>query len=179
MPKLNSNNWKQTAELIGIAAIVASLLFLGMQIKQTQDVASTEIFIAYQEARKSYERLIIENADVWQRACASDDLTSAEQLLAAQIFEAFLNTNYVGWQAARIGIAFASTEERVNSFAANLHRYPGIREIDESHQVWAKLGTANSTDDTADYSLAILSRLEELRALEPEPISDLRWCGHL
>jgi hypothetical protein len=36
---LKSTNWKDIAELIGIAAIVASLLFVGMQMKQSQDIA--------------------------------------------------------------------------------------------------------------------------------------------
>ena len=171
--------WKEGAELIGIAAIVASLVFLGLQIRQTEEVASTEIFIAYQEARKSYERLIIENADVWRRACVGEELTAPEQLIASQIFEAFLNTNYVGWQAARIGVANTSVDERTYAFAANMHRYPGFLEIDKSHREWARLGTAPSTDDTGDYSSAILDRYEQLRELEPEPNTDPRWCGHL
>jgi hypothetical protein len=178
-PELKQTNWKTVAELVGIAAIVASLVFLGLQIKQTDAVASTEIFIAYQEARKSYERLIIENADVWRRACIGEELTPSEQLIASQIFEAFLNTNYVGWQAARIGVANTSVDERIYAFAANLHRYPGFLEIDMSHRNWAKLGTALSTDDTDEWASAILERYEALRDLEPNPDSDPRWCGHL
>ena len=33
------SDWKDTAELIGIAAIVASLIFVGLQMKQSQDIA--------------------------------------------------------------------------------------------------------------------------------------------
>ena len=36
---MNDLNWKQAAELIGMAAIVASLIFVGLQLKQSQDVA--------------------------------------------------------------------------------------------------------------------------------------------
>ena len=32
-------NWKDIAELIGIGAIVASLIFVGLQMKQSQDIA--------------------------------------------------------------------------------------------------------------------------------------------
>ena len=32
-------NWKDIAELIGITAIVASLVFVGLQMKQSQDIA--------------------------------------------------------------------------------------------------------------------------------------------
>ncbi len=32
-------NWKDVAELIGITAIVASLIFVGLQMKQSQEIA--------------------------------------------------------------------------------------------------------------------------------------------
>ena len=43
---MKNSNWKDIAELIGIAAIVASLLFVGLQMKQSQDIA---IAAQYQE----------------------------------------------------------------------------------------------------------------------------------
>ncbi len=176
---MKSVNWKGILELIGIAAIVASLVFLALQIKQTDDVARTEIFIAYAEARNDYEALLIENAEIWQKACTGEELAPADQFRAAQIYEAFVNTSYVGWQAARIGLALTSTDERVNAFAANMHRYPGFRAIDESHLIWTDLGSANSTEDTALFGNAIDARLRYLQEIEPVPLSDPTWCGHL
>jgi hypothetical protein len=44
--QLKSTNWKDTAELIGIAAIVASLIFVGWQMKQDRDIA---LAATYQE----------------------------------------------------------------------------------------------------------------------------------
>ena len=35
----NQANWKEIAELTGIAAIVASLIFVGMQMKQSHEIA--------------------------------------------------------------------------------------------------------------------------------------------
>lgn len=40
---MKPNNWKGTAELIGIAAIVVSLVFVGTQIRQDQDIALAQI----------------------------------------------------------------------------------------------------------------------------------------
>jgi len=34
-----STNWKDIAELIGIGAIVASLIFVGLQMQQSQEIA--------------------------------------------------------------------------------------------------------------------------------------------
>jgi hypothetical protein len=36
---LASTTWKEIAELLGIAAIVASLIFVGLQMKQSQEIA--------------------------------------------------------------------------------------------------------------------------------------------
>jgi hypothetical protein len=36
---MKSASWKDIAELVGIAAIVASLIFVGLQMKQSQDIA--------------------------------------------------------------------------------------------------------------------------------------------
>lgn len=39
-------NWKDVAELVGMAAIVASLIFVGYQLKQDRDIANAEAFQA-------------------------------------------------------------------------------------------------------------------------------------
>lgn len=39
---MKTNDWKSIAELIGLAAIVASLLFVGLQMKQSQEIALSQ-----------------------------------------------------------------------------------------------------------------------------------------
>ena len=41
---MKSSSWKDYAEPIGTAAIVASLIFVGMQMKQSQDIAASAIY---------------------------------------------------------------------------------------------------------------------------------------
>ena len=41
---MKSTNWKDIAELVGISAIVASLLFVGLELKQSRDVALAEVY---------------------------------------------------------------------------------------------------------------------------------------
>jgi hypothetical protein len=47
---MKNSDWKDIAELIGIVAIVASLVFVGLQLKQSQDIA-----IAGQYAERASE----------------------------------------------------------------------------------------------------------------------------
>ena len=43
---MKKKDWKDIAELIGIAAIVASLIFVGLQMKQTQEIALADAYQA-------------------------------------------------------------------------------------------------------------------------------------
>lgn len=43
---MKKSDWKDTAEVVGIAAIVASLVFVGLQMKQSQEIA---VATQYQE----------------------------------------------------------------------------------------------------------------------------------
>jgi len=47
---MNSTNWKDIAELVGISAIVASLVFVGMELRQSHQIA---IAAEYQERATS------------------------------------------------------------------------------------------------------------------------------
>jgi hypothetical protein len=47
---LKNTNWKDIAELLGIAAIVASLVFVGLQMKQTHEIAIAAQYQARAEA---------------------------------------------------------------------------------------------------------------------------------
>ena len=40
---MRKTNWKDFAELIGIASIVASLIFVGLQMQQAEDIALAEL----------------------------------------------------------------------------------------------------------------------------------------
>ena len=51
---MNSTNWKDVAELFGIAAIVASLLFVGLELRQSHQIA---IAAEYQERATTVNNL--------------------------------------------------------------------------------------------------------------------------
>ncbi|NIU94561.1 hypothetical protein GWN15_15620 [candidate division KSB1 bacterium] len=47
---MTSDDWKEIAELIGTAAIVASLIFVGLELRQSHEIA---IAAEYQERASS------------------------------------------------------------------------------------------------------------------------------
>ena len=78
---MKSNDWRSVAELIGIAAVVASLIFVGLQLRQEQDIAQSQLFADWDDTRIEWSRLLSENNDVWIRGLAGSDLTTNELLV--------------------------------------------------------------------------------------------------
>ena len=80
--------WKDFAELVGIASIVATLLFVALQLELSRRTGNSARMLAEAANRIELTNSINDNADVWVKGLAGDELTSAE----AQIFENLLLT---------------------------------------------------------------------------------------
>ena len=57
--------WNEIAELVGVAAIVASLVFVGLQMKQTQDIARTEVYLGLYATGVEINHRLAEHVGVW------------------------------------------------------------------------------------------------------------------
>ncbi|MEN8761586.1 MAG: hypothetical protein ABF290_04070 [Thiogranum sp.] len=78
---MKSMGWKDSVELIGMAAIVASLFFVGEELRQSRDIALSEraghMMLAEIEAR----RPIYEYPDIWARGNAGEELNPSEAVI--------------------------------------------------------------------------------------------------
>lgn len=61
---MRQQDWKSIAELVGMAAIVASLVFVGYQLKQDHDIANSEAFQARAFASAEHIRDFAANENV-------------------------------------------------------------------------------------------------------------------
>ena len=77
MDSAKLNDWMQ---VIGIFALVASLIFVGFQVKQTDDIATDDLFDSIIVNTTELSSLIAENADVWARGCLGEELSYAERI---------------------------------------------------------------------------------------------------
>ena len=90
--RLKDTNWKDVAELIGIAAIVASLVFVGMQMRQDRVHARAELGADSfaNLAVLSLELTSAEFATIFAKALEHpDQLTTAEQLQVNGYLDAY------------------------------------------------------------------------------------------
>ncbi len=76
-------------EIVGIFAVVVSLLFVGLQMRQTQDIAIAEMdwnnMIAEMESRSA----IYEYPDVWAKGNAGVTLTPSESVIYTTLIRDF------------------------------------------------------------------------------------------
>ena len=56
------NDWMQ---VIGIFAVVASLIFVGLQLRQADEVATFEALSVANQRMQEMNRQLVDNADVW------------------------------------------------------------------------------------------------------------------
>ena len=174
-----ANRWKDYAELIGIASIVASLVFVGIEVRQSSSALQVDQITGYGEMAISVRSLLAEHADVWHKACAGDELTTAESTLAGQLFRAC--TEFMWVQGISSGVGdLEFTRSLAGRFAANVHRYPGFAALFRSNSDWGRLGEPGRTNLAAasEFTNLVVARIAELREIEPSPSYDVTWCGY-
>ncbi len=174
---MDFRQWLPAAELIGIVAVVASLIFVGMEIRQSQDIARTEWTGIHTDEQIALEALIADHIEVWRRGCAGAALSDTEMAEYARLFSAFYHVAFERWIRANIGITGANPAFVSKEYAKNVHRFPGFRAM---WTIW-KSSRVSSADPTLPGILGFpeevdgwLSVLEEE---EPNPEFDVMLCG--
>ena len=166
------------AQIVGIVAVVASLIFVGLQLEQNEDIA----YMDYAESTlaSGIERaaLLSEHSDIWQRACLGEELSPDEQMIANAIFYRYVHTTFTSWlQAKTSEISKFGGRPVIDAFAANYHRYPGFRRMSQSYEDWRERGFRFGGPLAEQYVDEIQQRVAELEREEPDPDADVSWCG--
>ena len=73
--------WNEIAELVGIAAIVGSLVFVGLQMKQAQEIGNAERRMMRVANEIEVQNAINEHADIWVRGLSGQDLNETETVI--------------------------------------------------------------------------------------------------
>ena len=175
---MNSAKLHDWLQIVGLAAVVGSLIFVGLQVKQADDIAFAEQGESSSARGVERRALIAEHADIWRKACLGSDLTETEKVIAGAIYINFAQASFNAWASLEAtGILGSSSNFVTDRFAANIHRYPGFMSMVQSFGEWDELGARKDGLDVDKFKLAIDDRLQELRELEPIPSADVMWCG--
>ena len=122
---MKKTDWKDIAELIGIAAIVASLIFVGLQMQQTREIALSEAHLSRIEAFSERSNSRIQNADVWLRGNAGEELDSVDSAIYDELIRAHWSSVFWNTMSER-ELGFGN-DIGLHDFAAFLSRNKGAR----------------------------------------------------
>jgi len=113
---LKGASWKDTAELVGIGAIVASLIFVGLQMRQEQEIARAQALGDYVAGRIDYLLGMTAYADILVKANSGAQLDAVEthtlrnlvQLAEDHAFLEVLRQSQLGGDLNTAELTFAS-----------------------------------------------------------------------
>jgi hypothetical protein len=124
--------WKEIAELVGISAIVASLIFVGVQLKQDRDLAIAEASIASFSHMLEIRDQQFEYIEIWNSGNAGLELTADQRAIYRGLIVGAHQSAFMVWSSLdRAGLA--SVEFAVSDFAGFLYRNPAARLEWETH----------------------------------------------
>ena len=124
---MNRMKWREIAELVGIGAIVASLIFVGLQLRQDRQAAFSEIRQSSASIFADIQIAIAEHADTLAKANSGEQLSESEEIaLMALVFALHRQVVTDIFEGRRQG---GTEEAAVVVFALWLHRNPGARSI--------------------------------------------------
>jgi hypothetical protein len=176
---MDSQRLHDWLQVIGIAAVVASLLFVGLQIRQSDEIALAQVLEGVTARGVEERAMIAAHADTWQKACLGEQLTAKERVIAAKIYFNYAQSNFNSWlRIQQTGIGGTGGQYFVDSHATNIHRYPGFKEIALSYSGWSELNARAIGDLANEYWSTVVQRVSELEELEPNLSADVMWCGH-
>ena len=126
---MNFKEWNEIAELIGIAAVVASLIFVGLQMKQAQEIGNAERRMMRITNEIELQNAINEHAAIWVRGLSGQELSETETV----IFENLVLTKssyhqHLSGAAQNLGADYGE-QAQVREIALFLYANPSARAV--------------------------------------------------
>ncbi len=163
-------DWRRIAELIGVLAVVLSLMFVGLQMRQTNDIAYLELDTAMVGIAVDTAELIAANSDVWVKGNAGEELTASEYAVFNEMISA-MNSRLVVMNSHASQLGRDDIADLIRrDWAAFLHQNPGARHAWLSREdnliKYRRLAAPDAADfsgwrDSVQSELAILDEAIE------------------
>ena len=162
---MRNSNWRDTAEMLGIVAIVGSLIFVGLQMRQAGRIALADGDLSYLSATIDLLGLLSDHPDTWVRGNSEEELDEVEAAVFQNLVIAVNDRAFLGHQQL-LDLGFdEGAESELHDFAIFLFENPGARRVWAARE--ANLAKYRNTLDPNGldygyYSIAIQSDLTKL-----------------
>ena len=129
--------WKDAAELIGITAIVASLIFVGLQLRQEQQIAIADTFSSPTQSAGTLAELVNQYPEVWRRGLDGGELSPEDELRFKTIVEA-VETHLMNMFIRFYWLEITDPMTIAQDYAYAIYVHPGLRQAYESSKSYQK-----------------------------------------
>jgi len=173
---MKKTDWKDTAELIGLAAIVASLVFVGLQMRLEQDIAEAQAYVDSSNGLIELSQLTAENQEVWNKGLDGAELTALETAIFEQIARAWYIRKLSQWQRSN-RLDAGNPERVIKTLAYELYKHPGLRDhfkryIEGVNAREAALGDTRPEDS---FTSTVERELREIEEMAPPLPKDKQY----
>ncbi len=113
-------------EVIGISAVVASLVFVGVQLRQEQEIAAGQYAYDWLSAKIELSGLIAEHKEIWVAGLKGEELSEVDSAVLDNLISA-----WIGFQTARyrnrLLISGDDASQVALEVANSIHTYPRLK----------------------------------------------------
>ena len=162
-------------EAVGMASIVASLVFVGMEVHQSGRAANDAALASDASIVAELESLVLSYPDVWRRGCEGEDLDSTEALIFAHIHHAYVFHYFLRWVRDKKGVDVSSASMSIDNLAMNIYRNPGFAREWENHR--ASRHQVPKKVDLEVFRRLVNERVAEYPSFENPPLDFSSRCG--
>jgi hypothetical protein len=114
---MNSEKLHDWLQLVGMTTIVASLIFVGLQLRQSEHAAVAELSQSSVARGVEMSTLTAEYSEIWLRACAGEELSPPERLIANSIYFRYFQDNFNSWVRSEATGKAANPENKVGGIS--------------------------------------------------------------
>jgi hypothetical protein len=125
---VNKSDWKTTAELIGIAAIVVSLVFVGLQVRQEYRATDAQRDTDFNTSQIEIANLITENDALWRKGLAGEELTPEEETSFEAIVHV-VDSKYAAMMSRSENLGGRPVGDIARQYAMHIFSHPGFRRV--------------------------------------------------
>ena len=159
-------NWKDIAELIGIGAIVVSLVFVGTQLRQERELAERTDRSTFVANAVEMARIFADNEELWRKGLRDEPLSESEQFK----FNALVRLLYIHRinQFGRRSLDIHGGGDPLDiprMLAIHMYQYPGLKRgmlsLEAKYSAMADAGHLSSRSELLPLAIKHLAELEK------------------
>jgi hypothetical protein len=121
--------WKVMAEIVGVSAVVLSLIFVGLELRQGRRIARVEVFSSLVGTNVNINEALNQHADIWLRGAAGEHLSNEDGLIFGNLVVNVNDRMLIEYYTLQYLDDQQAADRVVHDFAARLHQNPGARRV--------------------------------------------------